>query len=385
MPPSMLRRVWLPAFYFLYYAAGASFSPFLVIYYKDLGLSGGQIGMLTALPPLLVLFGAPLWSGLADASRRYRLLFAAAILGAMAGVALLSSAPGFAWLIPAVAFYALMSAPIVPLIDHATLSILQGQKDQYGKIRMWGAVGWGMAAPLTGALVERLGMHWAFRDYAIFLFIGLLVSLNIPLTSGRAGDPFWRSLRQIAADRRWLGFLATTLGGGVCMAGINSYLFLYLQQLGASETQMGLALSVATLSELFIFFFSSYLLRLWSARGMMAVALSVFVFRALAYSFTSNPWIVLGLQLLHGLSFSTLWVAGVSYADQLAPPGLGATAQGLFTAMFFGIGYALGGFWGGLIYQQVGLAWMFRFLASLALIGLGLFLFSGRQAVVSPR
>jgi len=379
----MLRRVWLPAFYFLYYAAGASFSPFLVIYYKDLGLSGSQIGFLTGLPPLLVLFGAPLWSGLADATRRYRFLFSMSILGAITAVLLLSKTDNFAWLIPTVAFFALMSAPIVPLIDHATLSTLQDQKEQYGKIRMWGAVGWGMAAPLTGALVEHLGMHWAFWDYAIFLFIGLLVSLNIPLTSGGVGNPFWRSLREIAADRRWLGFLATTLGGGICMAGINSYLFLYLQQLGASETQMGLALSVATLSELFIFFFSNHLLRLWGARGMMVVALGVFVTRALAYSFTTSPWIVLALQLFHGLSFSALWVAGVSYADQLAPPGLGATAQGLFTAMFFGIGYTLGAFFGGMIYQQVGLAWMFRFLASLALVGLVLFLFSERRVRVS--
>jgi PPP family 3-phenylpropionic acid transporter len=60
------------------------------------------------------------------------------------------------------------------------------------------------------------------------------------------------------------------------------------------------------------------------------------------------------LQLFAGLTFPAMWVAGVSYADDNAPAGMGATAQGLFGAMVFGFGMAMGGFLGGLLLANLG-------------------------------
>jgi hypothetical protein len=47
-------------------------------------------------------------------------------------------------------------------------------------------------------------------------------------------------------------------------------------------------------------------------------------------------------------------MAGVSLAAESAPPGLGATAQGLFGAMVFGFGGGVGGFAGGVVLEQFG-------------------------------
>ena len=66
--------LFLRAFYFCYFAAGASLFAFLVLYYEELGLPGPQIGLLAAIPPLTLLVAAPVWGGLADATRQHHRL-----------------------------------------------------------------------------------------------------------------------------------------------------------------------------------------------------------------------------------------------------------------------------------------------------------------------
>ncbi|HET6823683.1 MAG TPA: hypothetical protein VFH34_13630, partial [Anaerolineales bacterium] len=62
--------------------------------------------------------------------------------------------------------------------------------------------------------------------------------------------------------------------------------------------------------------------------------------------------------------------AGVSYADEHAPPRLKSSAQGLFGAMTFGVGSAAAGFLGGLLLGTIGGRGMFLVLGIIVLVGL---------------
>jgi MFS transporter, PPP family, 3-phenylpropionic acid transporter len=123
---------------------------------------------------------------------------------------------------------------------------------------------------------------------------------------------------------------------------------------------MGISLTFATLSEIPVLFFSDNLLKKFEARRLILFSLVIFSLRAFAYSVMQVPWVVLPIQLTHGLTFSTMWIAGVAYVNEIAPEGLGATAQSLFSSVTMGLGAMVGGFAGGFLYQAVGSASMFR-------------------------
>jgi MFS transporter, PPP family, 3-phenylpropionic acid transporter len=361
---------WAPPLYFLYYAAAATLLPFLTIYYQDLGLTGTQIGFLAGIPPLLSLVSAPVWGIVSDRMKRRKLSLLIAMGGAVLVVIVIPAVRAFAWLIPVVILFSFFFSPIMPLVDTTTMSLLSGQKEHYGRLRLWGAVGWGVAAPIVGWLIEAGGSNWSFGAYAALMGLSCLIALNIPETGQlRAATP--ENLGISLSSPRWLIFLVIAFSGGIALSMISNFLFIFLRRLGADEFSLGLTLTVATLSELPVLFFSNRLLSRWSEQQLIGAALLFFALRAFAYSLIVIPWLALLIQLLHGPTFSLMWIAGVSYADRIAPTGLEATAQGLFSGAMLGIGSAAGAFLGGLLYEYLGPISMFRLAALISLVGVG--------------
>jgi MFS transporter, PPP family, 3-phenylpropionic acid transporter len=366
------------AFYFCFYAASSGLLPFLTLYYRDLGLSGAQIGLLVGISPIITLLAAPLWGALADSTRRHRTILTATIVGAMGMVALLSQARALLWLLPIVVGYAFFAAPIMPLVDNGVMEMLGERRELYGRQRVWGAIGWGLSALVAGALIDRYGLGLSFYIFIFFFLILLAVTTRLTVSTGSMGQPYWQGVRHLANNRPLLVFLLTVLFAGIGSGIVHNYVFLYLLDLGANETLMGLSQTVATLSEMPVFFFSAILLRKFGARGMLLMALAAYVVRLLAYTLLPPVWLVLPINLLHGLTFSALWVAGVSYASEVAPKGMGATAQGLFTGVTMGLGTAGGALLGGTLYDTLGPTMMFRVAALLVLAGLIFFAMVGR-------
>jgi PPP family 3-phenylpropionic acid transporter len=367
-------KFWLPSYYFIYYAGLASLSPYLVIYYQSRGLSGSEIGFLGAISPLIGLVAAPFWSGLADATRRHKAIFLFATFSVVVTSLLIYAAGSLAWLIPAIIGFSFLGAPIMPLMDSSTMSLLEGRKDRYGRIRLWGAIGWAVAAFIMGPIVVGHGLQWAFYGYAGLVALAVLVALPIPMGNAHltAPAPFWGGMRTLFTNPRWMFFLAIVFLIGTASPSISSYLYLYMKQIGA-EALIGPAVSISTLTEIVMYFFAERILRRVKGRGLILIALSVYIVRLLLYSFIPSPTLILVIQLLHGFTGPAIWAAGVSYVAEVAPPGLGTTAQGLFQGILNGLGSATGAYLGGALLQAYSPAVMFQVFALILFVALLLF------------
>lgn len=356
------------AVYFFYYAALACLVPFMSLYYQERGLNGAQIGVLAGMIPLVTWGSAPFWGGIADARRAHRGVLLIAITGLWLSVLALSFAASFVTLLAGVIAYAFFIGPIVPLVDNAVLGILGDNKAGYGRVRLWGSFGWGLAALLLGPFLERLGLAWAFYGFLLFMAVNFFVSRGLPMRIVHDTQiAYGAGLRALAGNSRFLLLLAVSLVFGITLGVLLSYQFLYMEELGAGRTLMSLSLVFATLSEVPFWFISAGLMRRFGTSKMIALALAMATVRNLAMGLLTAPWPVLPINLLHGPSFAILWAAGVADADAAAPPGLGATAQGLFSGMMFGLGSALGGFLGGPAYEAIGFAQLFMLMGWLSL------------------
>lgn len=365
---------WLAAAYYgLYFGAAGALLPYLNLFYQRAGMDTRQIGVLASLITLAMLFTGPLWGALADRFHLHRRLLPLSILMTLPPVLMLPTAHTFPALIALALWLSICLAPIIPLADNAVLSLLGDRRYEYGKLRLWGAVGWGLSAWLAGEVAQRVGVEYVFGLYAGLMLLCALVAARLPAPRLEATEPYWISLRRFTTDRRWWGFLAGALLFGLAMATVNNYYVLYVQSLGASDGLYGLSVAVAALSEIPIFFLSPLLLRVWQPRGLMRLAFVALAVRCFLYSLLGNPVWAVAIQLLHGPSFSAMWTAGVNYAGHLAPPGLGASAQAVFVATLYGLAGVIGALLGSQLYAAFGGAVLFRVAGAAALAGLAVF------------
>jgi MFS family permease len=274
-------------------------------------------------------------------------------------ILLLPAVTGFAFVFALIILFNTFISPVPSLADSATMNMLGEQRAMYGRIRLGGTIGWGVFAPIAGALVDHYGLKIGFWSFSALMLVNLFVSQRFVHGSHGPGEKNQGSLRLLLTSRRWIHFLFLAFLGGIGAFSAASYLFPYMAELGASESMMGIASAAATLTEIPVFFFGNRLVKKFGSYSLLIMALVLFGIRSVLYGLVSTPFMVLVVQLFGGTIFPILWVAGVSYADENAPASLKSSAQGIFGAMMFGFGSAVTGFTGGLLLESIGGGGMF--------------------------
>ncbi len=365
-----MKKFWPFTFYFVYFAALASLMPYFVLFYQRLGFNGAQIGLLTGIPPLITLVASPFWTGLADARRWHKIVMGLGILVSALVVLLLPSLTGFAAVFLLIVLFNTFLSPVASLADSGTMTMLGDERAMYGRVRLGGTIGWGLFAPIAGALVENYGLRIGFWSFSALMLVNFFVSRKFVHNPQEEVSVQPGGMRLLLTSRRWVSFLLIAVLGGIGAFSAAAYLFPYMAELGASESTMGLALMISTLTEMPVFFLGHRLVRRFGSYGLLTLTLVLFSVRAFLYAAASAPATVLWIQAFGGMIFPAMWTAGVSYADEHAPAGLKSSAQGIFGAMSFGVGSAVSGFVAGPLLESIGGRGMFLVLGILTLVGL---------------
>jgi PPP family 3-phenylpropionic acid transporter len=152
-----------------------------------------------------------------------------------------------------------------------------------------------------------------------------------------------------------------------------------MAEYGIGESINGVALGIAAIAELPVLFYADRLLAKLKPHGMLILSMVATMVRLFLYATLVTKTGILVFQVINGITFASLWVAGVSYINEIAPPGLSATALGIFGATVFGFGSAAGGFLGAILFERVGGARMYAVFGVLVLVALVAYLLLERK------
>lgn len=375
------------AWYFFSAASSVVLLPYLNLFFKQLGFSSEQIGLITFVRPWLCTPASFLLLGVADSMKIQRGMLLCSLLLSTATRGTLAFTHDFVPVMSVFLLAELCASPLGGLSEAAVVSNCK-QEGDYGRLRAWASIGWGVCSILAGALLAERPLSMAFVFHvllaipcvAAILFFRmertsvLVNDLPRPDDSGQAlqGPALWSSLSSMAKSPAVMAFMFRTLLMGFGHGIITTYLFLHLESLGADRSFMGIALAVNCATEIPAFQFQSWILKRFSVESVLDFAILSYILRLLCYGLLplwGSVWLLMPVELLHGTTFGIGYGTGTVYAKKISPPGLESTMQGIFQGIYFGVGVAIGGLFGGYVMQEHGSGAVFKWGALVTIAG----------------
>jgi PPP family 3-phenylpropionic acid transporter len=364
--------------YFGFFGAAAVYMPFFTVFLSHRGLTGREIGLLTAIGPLMALLLAPALAALAD-GRGWRVRMLTGGLLSIALLLLVLPLPAsFIAFLPVVTLLAVLSSPVGPLMDGLVVAMATRHGLAFGKMRFWGSVSWAVIAVGSGAIWQAVGFGWMFPVASLLVGGTVLVAQLLPEdppAPAHARPPMRAALR----DRSFRALLGASFLLGLAMALVGAFAGIYLDRLGG-QSLVGLFAGVTALCELPTMHWSQRIADRLGGRQALLLAYSLLGLTNTGLALLADPAAVMALSILHGLGFGLYLPVTVRLAAEAAPPAWATTYQGLMSAGSWGLAPLLAGPIGGLIYDSAGPPAVFLTGCGATLAAGGVLFLAGRAA-----
>jgi PPP family 3-phenylpropionic acid transporter len=356
----------LAVFYATLFALSGAYTPFFPLWLQAVGLEAAQIGLVMAAPTVARLLAVPIvtaWAGRHDALRR--VILATAWL-TFVGLLLLGNMRGM-WAIAIILW--MVSWPWTasfPLTDAYALRGVTHYRLNYGPIRLWGSVGYIVAALAAGFLGGALG---ALNLVWVIAGVGGVCALSsfwlAPAGHAASGT---LQIAKPAALLRTPAFVAVLAGAALVQGSHSAYYYfsaISWQAAGMSSTTVALLWAWCVVVEIALFAAAPRLAL--SPAAMIAIGGAGAVVRWTIM--TQEPPLVLLVftQSLHALSFGATHLGLIGVLARLVPGRIMTNAQG-YASTATGIVMASTGIACGSAFGSVGQA-IYYGMAAMALAG----------------
>ncbi|BES92459.1 Major facilitator superfamily domain containing [Nesidiocoris tenuis] len=287
------------------------------------------------------------------------------------------SAPGVFWIYFVLRFLGTtMLSASVTVMDPIALTMVQQYGGEFGRERLFSTIGMAIFSPITGILIDyssrKLGYtdySAAFYTYSALMAVSSLSVLLIPIGTKLPADNLLRDMMKLLGLPHVIMFIFYLFLLGNCWGFIESYLFLYLKELGASNYLLGITISVGTLSSIPFLYGAEKITKKVGHVNLIVIAFFAHALRLMGYSYIDEAWWCFPFEAIESVSVHLLWVAAATYCNVIAPKNLLATLIGVLGMAHFSLGRGSGSFFGGVLIGTVGTRQAFRLMGLVAVVG----------------
>ncbi|XP_070494972.1 major facilitator superfamily domain-containing protein 6 isoform X2 [Chironomus tepperi] len=264
----------------------------------------------------------------------------------------------------------------VTMMDPIALTMIEKYGGDFGRERLFSMFGMAIFSPITGILIDHNSKNLGYTDYSaafytydILLVVTAITVFLMPLGEKLPSDNVFRDLWNLLKMPHVICFILFLFVLGNFWGFIESFLFLYLKELGAPNYLLGITITVGTISSIPFLYTAEKLTRIFGHVNLIVIAFFSHAGRLVGYSFIENAWWCFPFEAMEALSCHLMWVAAATYCSLLAPKSLLATLLGVLGMAHFSLGRGSGSFVGGFMIGEVGTRDAFRYMGLIAVAG----------------
>ncbi|CAF0920899.1 unnamed protein product [Adineta ricciae] len=223
--------------------------------------------------------------------------------------------------------------------------------DLFGKQRVWGTIGFGIAAFSASRFYEYFHSEYVYIImFVICALLTILITCFIPIRTVEKATEKKQAKFGLSAlipllkkVDVWI-FLSITFVWGMNFGCLQPYLGLYIDEITPchSRSIIGWMLLIAASSEVIAFYVARRVIQFLGSNLSSIVIFLAFAIRFGGYYFLPQPFLYLPIETLHFFNYGILYVLISEKADAIAPAGLSGTLQGIAHGITHGLGRGVG-------------------------------------------
>lgn len=370
--------------YLLTGLAGGLFNPYLTTLFVHQGIGANLVGVLMSIGTLLSIIVQPVWGLLVDRYRQTKLV----LLLSICVPASLSFFYGFKYVAVIIMAYFLsiiFQSTQSPVADSYAVSAAQKGRTSYGTIRSLGSLGTALGGYAGGLYLSRFGISQLWMPFLALSLAGAATVLTLSRSTERNASAIslTQGIRELLGNRLFLMFLVACFFVNQTLTAYNSFFVLAFQDAGGSYSLVGTALLLASLTNIPSMLLAARILRSIGHERTLLLAAFFYALRWGIQWLFPVAAVMVGIQVLHGLSFGLFYVAAVEYVAQASGKKMQATGQSVFNMVFSGLGGIVGNLLNGYLFYSGGAQMMYLACTVSALIGAGMLYWINRKSKLS--
>jgi MFS transporter, PPP family, 3-phenylpropionic acid transporter len=367
----MLPYWRLSAYYFFYFGFVGAFSPYFTLYLQSLEYSATDIAVLMSVMQVMRVLAPSLWGWLAERTGLRVPIVRASAIASLAGFCLFFTTTEFAGMFAAMVLMAFFWSAALPLVESLTFSHLGALGHHYGRIRLWGSIGFIVAVVGLGHLLDFVRISAVLIVIAAILFGIVLCGLLLPEAERRSAGRDSAGLGETLRRREVRALFGACFFMAAAHGAMYVFYSIHLAEHGYGKAVIGWMWALGVLAEIGVFLIMPGLAKRFGMRAILLFSLGAVVLRFLVVGWGANSFLLLFIaQLLHGVTFGAYHAAAIAMVNRWFPGRLQAQGQALYGSLSFGAGGMLGGLLSGVSWDTIGAAWTFTLGSSFGLAGL---------------
>ena len=365
---------------FISAGSGGIFASFINLHLEQtVGLTGTEIGLITFLSLILIVFIKPIIGYIGDKTGQYAFIIQLALIASVAVSIFYYQSRTFGMVLIAALLLRLTGAPVVPFTDLLVTNYCDKIKYDFGKVRVFVSLGWLLFTVIAGFLISGMSLPWfngetlyltgflsiqlaIFGSSVVASIITFMLMFFVPKpditakTKKEKQKVTTADVKRLLTNKPFLFILVFNMMSLIVVEAAKMYVGNHLvMELGAPESILSWMMLVQVTPELILLPLGIVLLRKFGFKNWYIFSVTTMIIRLAVYSFTTNLTLFVLLSALHAIGVYTQVAGNISFIRKVVPlnmmglaftlvASVSATSSAVLSLVFGFVYEHLGGF-----------------------------------------